>query len=163
MTERSEPVRIAGRTLERSTSDFENACLVLIDEEQRKLDTNNAVVATLCDAVRLLREYYDMTNFHQARCRQAEHLKTTNRALIETLDRLLTTLSRVSVAADESTGIDLAYAVDHARVTLKQAKGESDEKLYLFGETTVETYPPEAAESGGVFERGIKGESDDKD
>lgn len=54
----TEPVtlpEVAGR-LDRSYADFERACLVLLADEQRKPNPDNALIAVLCDAVRLTRE-----------------------------------------------------------------------------------------------------------
>lgn len=49
-------VAVAGR-LNRTIADFERSCIVHIDEEQRCANPDNALIATLCDAVRLAREY----------------------------------------------------------------------------------------------------------
>lgn len=43
--------------LEKPIADHERACLVLLREEQEKLSPNNALIAVLCDSVRLGREY----------------------------------------------------------------------------------------------------------
>ena len=51
---------VGGRRMNRSNEDFERACLVLIGEEQRGLNPNNALIAVLCDSVRLSREACDM-------------------------------------------------------------------------------------------------------
>ena len=50
---------VAGRRMTQSHEDFERACLVLLDEEQRKIAPDNHLIATLCDAVRLSREHVD--------------------------------------------------------------------------------------------------------
>lgn len=56
-------VTVAGRSCARSNSDMERACLVLLTEEQDKGDfSNSALVATLADMVRLIREYTDTMN-----------------------------------------------------------------------------------------------------
>jgi len=43
--------------LERSIEDLERACLVLIKDEQEKINPDNALIAVLCDSVRMGREY----------------------------------------------------------------------------------------------------------
>lgn len=48
---------VAGERMERTLDDFVRACEVLLDEEQSKVAPNNALIAVLCDAVRLTREY----------------------------------------------------------------------------------------------------------
>ena len=48
--------QVSGK-MERSIADLERSCLVLIKEEQRKINPNNALIAALCDAVRMGREY----------------------------------------------------------------------------------------------------------
>ncbi len=54
---------VAGRRCDRSNADMERACLVLLTEEQEKGDfSNSALVATLADMVRLIREYTDTMN-----------------------------------------------------------------------------------------------------
>lgn len=50
--------KVAG-TFERSIADHERACLVLIAEEQEKINPNNALIAVLSDSVRMGREYCD--------------------------------------------------------------------------------------------------------
>ena len=45
--------------LERSIEDLERACLVLIKDEQEKINPDNALIAALCDSVRMGREYCD--------------------------------------------------------------------------------------------------------
>lgn len=56
-------VTVAGRRCNRSNADMERACLVLLTEEQDKGDfSNSALVATLADMVRLIREYTDTMN-----------------------------------------------------------------------------------------------------
>ena len=42
--------------MERTAAQLEHACLVLIMEEQEKPNPNNALIAALCDAVRMSRE-----------------------------------------------------------------------------------------------------------
>jgi hypothetical protein len=51
--------KVAGRSLTRSLYDFQRACLVTLAEEQAKPLPDNALVALLCDAVRLSREQAD--------------------------------------------------------------------------------------------------------
>lgn len=53
-------VAVAGR-LDRSLADFERACLVHLADEQGRPSPNNALIAVLCDAVRLAREYPPLT------------------------------------------------------------------------------------------------------
>ena len=56
-------VTVAGRKCNRSNADMEQACLVLLSEEQDKGDfSNSALVSTLADVVRLIREYSDVMN-----------------------------------------------------------------------------------------------------
>jgi len=43
--------------LDRSIEDLERACLVLIGDEQEKINPDNALIAVLCDSVRMGREY----------------------------------------------------------------------------------------------------------
>ena len=50
---------VAGRRCLRSLAEFERDCLLLIDEEQRKINRDNALIELLCDAVRLKREHQD--------------------------------------------------------------------------------------------------------
>lgn len=47
---------IAGR-LDCSLDDFERSCRTCILEEQQSISPNNALIAVLCNAVRLKREY----------------------------------------------------------------------------------------------------------
>jgi hypothetical protein len=58
-----ELVNVVGRICHRSNADLERACLVLLTEEIEKGDfSNSALVATLNDVVRLIREYTDEMN-----------------------------------------------------------------------------------------------------
>lgn len=50
---------VAGRSMDRTIADFERSCCVLLGEEQRKPNPDNALIGVLCDAVRLGREYSD--------------------------------------------------------------------------------------------------------
>jgi hypothetical protein len=50
---------VAGRCIEGTIADFERRCLVHLEEEQRMPFPDNALIAVLCDAVRLSREYVD--------------------------------------------------------------------------------------------------------
>lgn len=50
---------VAGRVLTVPIQTFVNRCLVHIEEEQRRANPDNALIAVLCDAVRLAREYVD--------------------------------------------------------------------------------------------------------
>jgi hypothetical protein len=48
---------VAGQTLPCSLAEFEHRCRVQLGHEQSKLNPDTALVALLCDAVRLSREY----------------------------------------------------------------------------------------------------------
>ena len=50
---------VAGRMMERSFADFVRACEVHILEESSKANGDTALIALLCDAVRLARETVD--------------------------------------------------------------------------------------------------------
>lgn len=50
---------VAGRMLLVTHAEFEHRCKVLLAEEQEKPLPNNALVDTLCNAVRLSREHVD--------------------------------------------------------------------------------------------------------
>ena len=56
---------IVGR-MECSVADHERACLVLIEEEQRKPRPDTHLISVLCDSVRLGREFCELA---QARMR----------------------------------------------------------------------------------------------
>lgn len=47
---------VAGR-MDCSIRDHEQACLVLLDQEQRKISPDNRIIATLCDSVKMGREW----------------------------------------------------------------------------------------------------------
>ena len=49
-------VEIAGTYMDRSLTDFQQACEVYIEREQGTLAPDTALLALLCDAVRLARE-----------------------------------------------------------------------------------------------------------
>ncbi len=51
------PSLVGGDYMETSIAVFAHRCEVLIEEEQRKPLPNNALIAVLCDGVRLTREY----------------------------------------------------------------------------------------------------------
>ena len=53
-------IQVGGNRVERSLTDLERAALVLLEEEQAKIAPNNALIACLCDTVRLIREYRDL-------------------------------------------------------------------------------------------------------
>ncbi len=55
---------VAGRIMDRSIGMFEQACLVQLEGEQAKIRPDNHLIAILCDAVRLGREYSDRHNAH---------------------------------------------------------------------------------------------------
>ena len=48
---------VGGQTMEDTLDNFERRCKVYLKDEQEKLASNNGLVAVLCDAVRLSREY----------------------------------------------------------------------------------------------------------
>ncbi len=48
---------VAGERMDRSIADFVRACEVTIEDEQSKPAPDTALIALLCDAVRLTREY----------------------------------------------------------------------------------------------------------
>jgi len=50
---------VAGRMMGKSLEEFEQACEVLIEAEQEKLQPDSAVIDLLCEAVRLSREFAD--------------------------------------------------------------------------------------------------------
>lgn len=50
---------VSGRTCLKSMGDHELACLALIVDEQERANPNTALIATLCDSVRLTREFVD--------------------------------------------------------------------------------------------------------
>lgn len=52
--------KVEGRQMLTTISQHERACLVHLMEEQEKISPNNALVAVLCDSVRLCREYLDV-------------------------------------------------------------------------------------------------------
>ena len=52
-------VQVAGRRMLRALSVFERDCLQMIASEQEKLAPDNALIALLCDGVRLAREHTD--------------------------------------------------------------------------------------------------------
>lgn len=49
-------VSVAGE-METTTPDHVRQCLLLINEEQRKPNPDNALIGVLCDSVRLARKY----------------------------------------------------------------------------------------------------------
>lgn len=52
-------VRVEGRTLPTTNANFEQRCFVHLEEEQAKINPDNSLIALLCDAVRLSREFTD--------------------------------------------------------------------------------------------------------
>ena len=50
---------VEGRRLDYTNALFEHRCLIHLDYEQRKIAPDNGLIALLCDAVRLVREYND--------------------------------------------------------------------------------------------------------
>jgi hypothetical protein len=90
-----------------SIQDFERTCLVLADEEQRKPLPNNALVATLCDGVRLCREYAGLGKaLHEA----ASQITAEKEAL-------------AFVAKEVETIKTTAYAIEHAKKIEQLAGG----------------------------------------
>ena len=53
---------VAGRRLDISHAEFERRCRFMLKLEQEKIAPDTAVIAVLCDAVRLAREYTDTMN-----------------------------------------------------------------------------------------------------
>lgn len=51
---------VAGDIMNRSIEDFVNACEVAIEEERREVSPRDHIIALLCDAVRLSREYVEL-------------------------------------------------------------------------------------------------------
>lgn len=49
--------QVGGEMMDRSIADHQRACRVLINDEQRKIAPDNHLIATLCDSVRMGREY----------------------------------------------------------------------------------------------------------
>lgn len=54
---------VDGRRIDSSIANFERRALLCIDDEQQKLNADNALIAVLCDAIRLGREYADSVGF----------------------------------------------------------------------------------------------------
>ncbi len=52
-------VEVGGDRLPTTLAEFERRCLVHIEEEQSRAAPDTALIALLCDAVRLGREYAD--------------------------------------------------------------------------------------------------------
>ena len=50
---------VSGRVMTLSLAEFTHRCLVLLAEEQENPLPNNALISTLCEGVRLAREYED--------------------------------------------------------------------------------------------------------
>ena len=50
---------VAGRMISGDLNSFKRSCKVAIMYEQDKINPDNAVIAVLCDSVRLAREYAD--------------------------------------------------------------------------------------------------------
>jgi hypothetical protein len=51
---------VVGRVIERTLPEFEQACCLYIEIEQRQPTPDNALIAVLCDAVRLSRQLTDI-------------------------------------------------------------------------------------------------------
>ena len=56
-----ETPKVDGRMMTISLREFENRALILIADEQERVDCRNEVVGFLCEAVRLVRELDDRT------------------------------------------------------------------------------------------------------
>ena len=50
---------VGGRRIDCTNAMFEHRCRVYLDHEQKKVAPDNGLIALLCDAVRLAREYND--------------------------------------------------------------------------------------------------------
>ena len=50
---------VGGRRMLRAHDEFERACKIHLMDEQEKISPDNSLVALLCDAVRLSREFCD--------------------------------------------------------------------------------------------------------
>jgi hypothetical protein len=61
---------VDGRRLTCTLEQFVQRCLVHLEQEQGKSNPDSALIALLCDAVRLEREYVDMAQqvFDAAKC-----------------------------------------------------------------------------------------------
>lgn len=53
-------IQIEGNRCSTSLHEFEQECLVYIEEEQNKPNPDNALISLLCDAVRLKREHTEL-------------------------------------------------------------------------------------------------------
>ena len=53
--EKMSDVSVTGR-MDLTLADLERRCLILLDEEQRKIAPNNALISVLCNTIRLIRE-----------------------------------------------------------------------------------------------------------
>jgi hypothetical protein len=62
---------VGGRRIERTIADLERAALVCLAEEQEKPNPDNALIAVLCDTVRLGREYADSMRFGWGGCAES--------------------------------------------------------------------------------------------
>jgi indole-3-glycerol phosphate synthase len=50
---------VGGRSIDCSNAMFERRCRLALKAEQEKISPDNALIAVLCDAVRIAREYTD--------------------------------------------------------------------------------------------------------
>lgn len=76
-TEQIDPARVAvaGESMERTLADFERACLAHLEGAQEELNPDNALIALLCDAVRLKREYTACVRADQLTALSAENAR----------------------------------------------------------------------------------------
>ena len=73
-TERFHLPHVAGRLSSMSNADFERACLVHIERLQHGIGPyDSAMMATFCEAVRMVREYSDRMNTIRSNISDLEH------------------------------------------------------------------------------------------
>lgn len=76
---------VAGEELTTSVSSFYRRCFVLLDEEQRKISPDNALIALLCDAVRFTREHCHRVNDNLLASEAEQVSLIRSKACVETL------------------------------------------------------------------------------
>jgi hypothetical protein len=81
-----EPSLVAGDRLERSLVDFVRACETILEEEQRLVSPNNALIGLLCDAVRLAREHSSARGAHRPEDLDAAIVAICNRIHVDVSD-----------------------------------------------------------------------------
>lgn len=120
------PVSVAGDVCLRSIADFERAATVYLAEEQRKPNPDNALVALLCDAVRLAREYERLaTRTPGPRC-PAPVLSERDVLILERLVPLLGTADwgvGSGLVGFSFTGVDVQVIAAKARASLPSREG----------------------------------------